>query len=237
MVDQTILDRQRYVGLGAAGAALGLVAGILARPTFMGVKIPLSVVTSRYPGDAPFKSELLTHLGLYLAAGVGIGLIAAFGLISIARGAAPAAGSPRPEEGDGKRWQVLADVDPDIAAQVQRLAPFGQGYVDELAQKYLAIGDKAYLAQIADQIASRAEAAREQQKAALQDRNNRFQGFRCFYDEQGRFVGEVSVDSGEFHVFRSQGDFEEAVRDYVTRGRPPIASRAIARATWVAPTE
>ena len=148
-----------------------------------------------------------------------------------------AAPQGRQESPDARKWQALVEFDPEIAAQAKRVAAFGQPYVDELAQKYLAIGDKAYLTQMADTIVARAEAAATTQKAALQDQNNRFHGFRCFYDAQGRFIGEVGVETGEFHVFGSQSDFEEAVRIFLKFGRPSIVSRAIAPATPVAAAE
>jgi len=104
-------------------------------------------------------------------------------------------------------------------------------------REYLAIGDRVYLAQIADALVTRARATQAHQKAALSDRNNKFQGFRCFYDDRGRFVGEVSVESGVFQIFPSQNGFEEALRNYITRGRPLIASRAIAPAPHIAAAE
>lgn len=239
MADTSEDNQKRYLTLGGTGAAIGLLAGTAMRPTFMGVKIPLGVLTSSYPGDAPFRSELLTHLAIYLAAGAGIGCAVAYAVISLGVGARAPAAAPQDDQvvPNAKKWHALVEVDPEIAAQAKRVAAFGQPYADELAQKYLAIGDKAYLAQIADAIVTRAEVAQAHQKAALQDKNNKFLGFRCFYDEQSRFIGEVKVDSREFHVFRSQSDFEEAVRDYVTRGRPLITSRAIAPAPHVAAAE
>lgn len=236
MADNSDQDRKRYVTLGAAGAGIGLLVGIAMRPTFIGVKIPLGVLISKFPGDAPFRSELLSHLAIYLAAGAGIGCAIAFAMASVAT-RSPATASAPPGSQDAQKWQALVEIDPDIAAQVKRIAPFGQPYVDELAQKYLAVGDKAYLAQIAAQIVSRAETALARQKAALSDRNNKFQGFRCFLDDQSRFVGEVSVESGEFYVFASQSAFEEAVRIFLKFGRPSIASRAIAPATHIAAAE
>lgn len=239
MTDNSSDHQKRYLTLGATGAAIGLLAAIAMRPTFMGIKIPLGVLTSSYPGDAPFRTELLTHLAIYLAAGAGIGCAIAYAVISAGAGARAPAAAPQGSAAsqDARKWQALVEFDPEIAAQAKRVATFGQPYVDELAQKYMAIGDKAYLAQMADQIVARAEATAAERQAALSEQNNKFQGFRCFYDEHGRFVGEVSVESGEFHIFPSQSAFEEAVRDYITRGRPPIASRAIAPAPQVAAAE
>lgn len=236
MADNPNNNANQYVIFGGIGGLIGILIGIATRPTIMGVKIPLAVLQSTSPMDSPFKSELLSHLGVYLAVGVILGCVASYARITMAAaGAAHGSAPPLPQvNDDARKWQALVELDPEIAAQAKRVAAFGQPYLNELAQKYLAIGDKAYLAQIADAIVTRAETAAATRKAALQDRNNKFQGFRCFYDEQGRFVGEAKVESGEFHIFPSQDDFENAVRDYVTRGRPPIASRAIAPAAHVA---
>ena len=176
MADNSSDDQKRYLTLGATGAVIGLLVGLVMRPTFMGIKIPLGVLTSSYPGDAPFKSELLTHLAIYLAAGAGIGCAVAYAAISLGVGARAPVAAPqgRQESPDARKWQALVEFDPEIAAQAKRVAAFGQPYVDELAQKYLAIGDKAYLTQMADTIVARAEAAATTQKAALQDQTNRF---------------------------------------------------------------
>lgn len=199
------------------------------------------MLTSSLPGDAEFKSVLMTHLAIYLAAGAGIGCAIAYAVISASAGARPAtvASTPRGSRPspEAQKWQALVEFDPEIAAQANRVAALGQPYVEELAQKYLAIGDKAYLVQMADAIVTRAEATAAARKAALQDRNNRFRGFRCFYDDQGRFIGEVSLESGDFHIFRSQSDFEQAVNDFLRRGRPLITSRAIAPAAHIAAAE
>lgn len=219
----------RFVAFGAAGAAIGVVIGLVMRPTILGMKIPLSVLTSSHPGDAPFRSEMLTQLALYLVAGAGIGCVVAFALTAMMPAGTRAAAAAPPAPYDLNKWQALVEIDPEIAAQAKRIAPFGQHYVDELAQKYLSIGDKAYLAQIADAIASKAGDLSAKAEAAMTNKDNRFLGFRCFHDGQGRFVGEVEVNSGNFHIFRSPEEFEEAVRNYVARGRPPIASSAIAR--------
>lgn len=236
MTEQSDDNQKRYVTLGATGAVLGALIGIAMRPTFMGVKIPLGVLTSSLPGDAPFKSELMTHLAIYLAAGAGIGCAIAYAVISVGKSAAVAPQGVTASQ-EAQKWQALVEFDPEIAAQAERVAAFGLPYADELAQKFLAIGDKAYLPQIADALVTRARATQEHQKAALSDRNNKFHGFRCFHDEHRRFVGEVSIESGEFHIFPSQTAFEEAVLVFLKFGRPSIASRATAPALYVAAAE
>ena len=62
------------VGLGIAA---GFIIGCLTRPTLLGQKYPLSVLTSNNPMDAPFKSDLMQHLGL----STGLGLLCAVALV------------------------------------------------------------------------------------------------------------------------------------------------------------
>jgi len=64
---------------------------------------------------------------------------------------------------DAEKWNALVRFDEDIRASADRLAPFGQRWVDELAAAYMAIGDKSYLPKIETRL--RAEA--EEEKARL----------------------------------------------------------------------
>lgn len=65
------------------GAALGFAVGYQTRPSLLGVKLPLDVLTSTSPMDAPFKSEMMTHLGISIVIGAVVGFIlaVAFGLL------------------------------------------------------------------------------------------------------------------------------------------------------------
>lgn len=57
-----------------AGAAGGALVGVITRPTFMGMQLPLDLLTGNNPADAPFKAELQSHMlsatGLGLLVGV-----------------------------------------------------------------------------------------------------------------------------------------------------------------------
>lgn len=59
--------RFALVGLGAAA---GFIVGFLTRPTLLGQKYPLSLLTSSNPMDATFKAELMQHLGLTTGLGL-----------------------------------------------------------------------------------------------------------------------------------------------------------------------
>lgn len=52
------------------GTAVGFIIGFLTRPTLLGQKYPLSLLTSSSPMDAPFKAELTQHLGLTTGLGL-----------------------------------------------------------------------------------------------------------------------------------------------------------------------
>ncbi|TCQ17474.1 hypothetical protein [Rhizobium sp. PP-CC-3G-465] len=49
--------------------ALGGIAGVLTRPVVLGVPVPLDVLFSQSPLDAPFRDELASHLAMTIAAG------------------------------------------------------------------------------------------------------------------------------------------------------------------------
>ncbi len=53
------------------------------------------------------------------------------------------------------RWNTLVESDPEIAAAVERLRPLGKKYVDELAEKFLALNDKKQLDAIVREIIER----------------------------------------------------------------------------------
>ena len=58
---------------------------------------------------------------------------------------------------DRETWNALVQINADIATAASYLAQFGQQYVDDLANSYLAIGEKRYLAAIVAKIQRQAE--------------------------------------------------------------------------------
>jgi hypothetical protein len=56
------------------------------------------------------------------------------------------------------RWNALVQYDADIKRIVDALAPFGQKYIDEFAQAFMALNDKSYLPQIIEKILATAKA-------------------------------------------------------------------------------
>jgi hypothetical protein len=71
---------------------------------------------------------------------------------------AQTSGKPK-KDYDTVRWAALLEVDEEIAAAEKAISAFGTKFVDELAQKYLALGDKAYLPAL---VAKISEAGRQQ---------------------------------------------------------------------------
>lgn len=59
-----------------------------------------------------------------------------------------------------RRWEVLKEVDPDIAAAALQVAAMDKTYEKELAQKYLTLNDKAYLPALLSNLQQRQAAAK-----------------------------------------------------------------------------
>jgi hypothetical protein len=53
---------------------------------------------------------------------------------------------------DLKKWNALIQYDPDLKRISDALTPYGQKYLDQFAQAFLAINDKNYLPQIVQTI-------------------------------------------------------------------------------------
>jgi hypothetical protein len=53
---------------------------------------------------------------------------------------------------DSKKWNTLIQYDPDLTRIADALAPYGQKYLDQFAEAFLAINDKNYLPQIVQTI-------------------------------------------------------------------------------------
>lgn len=72
---------------------------------------------------------------------------------------------PQPSLGyDTKKWQVLKEVDSEVAASAARVAEFGARYEHELAEKYFVLGDRSYLAAIEQKITEKAQSEKEEKR-------------------------------------------------------------------------
>jgi hypothetical protein len=68
----------------------------------------------------------------------------------------PPMGTSLPFSYDREAWRRIVESDADLAGVVSILADYGDQYVDELAEEYLAVGDKRRLPEIVDGIIGRA---------------------------------------------------------------------------------
>lgn len=68
----------------------------------------------------------------------------------------------------GKKWSVLVELDPEIRAAAERVRAKGMRYEALLAQKYMAINDKAYLKAAEDAVHKQAEEDEVNSRAGLQ---------------------------------------------------------------------
>lgn len=71
-----------------------------------------------------------------------------------------------PSDYDVRKWQALLKYDDELAKIAALFEPLGRKWSDRLAADYLAIGDKAYLPDIARKIMREARAERDQEEAA-----------------------------------------------------------------------
>lgn len=79
-----------YPVLAIVAGVVGVVIGIVTRPTYLGVQVPMDVLGSSARADAPFKTELTNHLLLTGGIGLVLGVIFAFILALILKAQKPA---------------------------------------------------------------------------------------------------------------------------------------------------
>lgn len=68
---------------------------------------------------------------------------------------------------DLRKWQVLKEVDEEIAGAASRIAALGSRLEDEMAEKYLTLNDKAYLATLERQLTERSNLERQKAEALV----------------------------------------------------------------------
>jgi hypothetical protein len=73
---------------------------------------------------------------------------------------------------DRRKWEILKEVDDDIAQAARRVADVNSAFEDELAQKYLTLGEKAYLAAIERRIIETHEAQVRRETEDIEKRKN-----------------------------------------------------------------
>ncbi|MDX0889749.1 hypothetical protein GOE07_02310 [Sinorhizobium medicae] len=99
---------------------------------------------------------------------------------------------------DEGKWLALLDVDDEIADAAKDVESYGAGYVDEFAEKYLALGDKSYLESLKAKIIARAvkdqERKIEQQKQDELDKANEANKIYFEYLEKLKQNGGIDPD-------------------------------------------
>jgi hypothetical protein len=60
---------------------------------------------------------------------------------------------------DKKKWDALVEFDEDIRNAAETVRPYGQEFVDRLADRYLSLNDKSYLPNILTKLAAESERA------------------------------------------------------------------------------
>lgn len=73
----------------AIGAAAGFGYGYQTRPSLLGVKVPLDIIASNHAMDAPFRSDLISHLTVstLMGAGIAVAVVVVISLINNQKGA------------------------------------------------------------------------------------------------------------------------------------------------------
>jgi hypothetical protein len=56
---------------------------------------------------------------------------------------------------DRQKWSVLKEIDPEIAAAASQVAIHGKRYEEDLAERYMTLGDKTYLNSIVEHVLQR----------------------------------------------------------------------------------
>jgi hypothetical protein len=104
-------------------------------------------------------------------------------VVASSAGAEPSATASSSARYDVAKWKALTELDPEIAAAVAEVEPYGSLAVTELATKYLAVNDKQYLAAIVKQITDKYRAQREAQTDGEET-----------YEYKGRRIVKIGAD-------------------------------------------
>lgn len=110
---------------------------------------------------------------------------------------------------DRRRWETLLEVDPDVAAAAAEARRYGHGFEEALAERYLALGDKSYLAAILEKIKEQAESgvAPPSQETSGRIGPHKFHRKRSgeYVITAGRFVGKTFASYRELEAFARNG--------------------------------
>lgn len=130
---------RRGILLAIVGAGVGLMVGYLTSPIEDGTMY----LTQSQANQALQMAGM--HLIIAMVVGLVLGLLLHF-LMPSQTAQPKAAQSGNTGAQDMARWNTLVELDPDIAAAAKQARDAGYAYERQLAEKYLAVNDKQYLA-------------------------------------------------------------------------------------------
>lgn len=111
---------------------------------------------------------------------------------------------------DFAKWEALTRFDPEVARAAESVRPYGDYWVHQFAQSYLALNDKSYLGRITEKIISDAKLDSEQ--TARMPRvveEGMLNGRKWKRYSNGVIEGELL--GGGFKQFGSLGEFQEYI--------------------------
>jgi hypothetical protein len=106
-------------------------------------------------GEFAYQPALFWISGVVLLAGL---------IVAGSAGPPSSASSSASAPYDVNKWNALTELDPEIAAAVAEVKPYGSVAVTEFATKFLTLNDKQYLGAIVKQLAEKYSALQEGEK-------------------------------------------------------------------------
>lgn len=192
---------RRGILLAVAGAGVGLMVGYLTSPIQDGT---MYLTQSQANQALEIAGK---HLLIAMLVGLVLGLLLNFLMPSQTAQPKATQSSGDTTAQNMARWNTLVELDPDIAAAAKQARDAGHTYEHQLAEKYLALNDKQYLA------AALAHVLEEAQERAQRDSAYPASGtigkstFRR--DADGSYVIVKGFRTG--NRFPSYGDMQKAL--------------------------
>lgn len=163
------MNLNRVIGLlvliGLFSLAAGFVNWLASMPTMENLQNGYSSCLWSSTYHAPIVADIFRGDQYHIPCRTMAPLLNGIGLVTLLFGGAVAFVKSEPDKllsepssFDLQKWNALVEYDADIKRIVDALAPFGQKYVDEFAQAFMALNDKKYLPQIIEKILATAKA-------------------------------------------------------------------------------
>jgi hypothetical protein len=114
---------------------------------------------------------------------------------------------------DRKKWGVLKEVDEDILSAVRAVEQHGSGLEDELAERYLAISDKAYLQKIVETVISKSQEISQKEAEEEAARESLMDG-KLLYDYEASVRENYGRDPQFHKVVKSVDHYRGSAREF-----------------------